>query len=257
MKHYLILYVFILIFNCLNAQKTQNLKITYNIHYNTELPNSKLGNLEISKNKSIFTITSNEKDNEKEITTKDNNVIVKSKSNKKRFVYFDYQKDTILSTVKLFSTNYLIKEKKPKIIWNLLEETKKIGNLNVQKATTKFRGRNYIAWYSLDYPIKFGPWKFHGLPGLIIEIFDESKRYHWVLKAINYQNENPSFLMDIKDYKEISLKEYVKIRYDNNLNFLFVKLPRGTKIISSKISPRNSIEIKFEWEEREEKTEKD
>jgi len=252
MRHLFILYISILFFTHLNAQEQNDIIVTYDIHYNTELPNTKLGTLLISKKKSVFIIKRNEKENEKKITVKDNNITIKSKSNKQRFVYFDYEKDTILTTVNLFSKNYLIKEELPKINWNLLNEKKKIGNLNVQKATTKFRGRNYIAWYSLNYPIKFGPWKFHGLPGLIIEIYDESNRYHWVLKTIN-NNENSSFNLNKKDYKEISLKEYVKIRYSDSPNFLTAKLPRGTKIVSSKISPRNSIEIKFEWEEEKKK----
>lgn len=34
-------------------------------------------------------------------------------------------------------------------------------------ATTQFRGLTYTAWFALDIPINEGPWKFHGLPGLI------------------------------------------------------------------------------------------
>jgi len=250
MRYQFILCISILFCTHLNAQEQNDIIVTYDIHYNTELPNIKLGTLIISKKKSLFIIKRNEEENEKKTTVKDNNITIKSKSNKKRFVYFDSEKDTILTTVKLFSKNYLIQEKSPKMNWNLLDEKKKIGNLNVQKATIKFRGRNYIAWYSLNYPIKFGPWKFHGLPGLIIEIHDENNRYHWVLKTIN-NSKNSSFNFNKKDYEEICLKEYVKIRY--NPNFLTGKLSRGTKIVSSKTSSRNSIEIKFEWEKEKKK----
>jgi GLPGLI family protein len=252
---YLISFLFVITFTKINAQKTKELVVTYDIHYNTELPNIKLGTLQISNDKkqSIFTITQKKKENKKKVEIgDDNNITIRTISNKQRFVYFNYDIDTTYTTSKLFSKNYLIKEKVPKINWRLLKEKKKIGNLNVQKATTNFRGRNYTAWYSLDYPIKFGPWKFHGLPGLIIEIYDESNRYHWILKTIN-NGENSSFNLNKKDYKEINLKEYVKIRDSDSPNFLTTKFPRGTRVVSSKKSPRNSIETKFEWEEEKKK----
>jgi GLPGLI family protein len=56
--------------------------------------------------------------------------------------------------------------------WQLTEETKQIDSLLCTKATTKFRGRNYEAWFCPDIAIPNGPFKFGGLPGLIIEIYD-------------------------------------------------------------------------------------
>lgn len=40
------------------------------------------------------------------------------------------------------------------------------------KATTRFRGRDYTAWVTKELPINDGPWKFYGLPGLILQIED-------------------------------------------------------------------------------------
>ena len=174
---------------------------------------------------------------------------LQSISNKQRFVHTDFNSDVTYTTVKLYSKHYVIKEQTPQFKWVLTDEIKKIDDLNVQKATMTFRGRNYVAWYSLDYPLRFGPWKFHGLPGLIVEIYDESNRYHWILKSIKNDSEKFAFQMNEKDYKEISIQEYVDVRYNQKPNFMSTKLPRGARIESTKKAPRNSIEIAFEWEE--------
>jgi len=64
-----------------------------------------------------------------------------------------------------------------KIIWNISHETKKIQDYTLQKATAKFGGRNWIAWFNKDIPFNEGPFKFSGLPGLIFEIYDTKKNF--------------------------------------------------------------------------------
>ena len=59
--------------------------------------------------------------------------------------------------------------------WKLNKETKNIGKFNCKKATCSFRGRNYTAWYTLEVPLPYGPWKLQGLPGVILEAYDEKK----------------------------------------------------------------------------------
>ncbi|MDR6157172.1 GLPGLI family protein [Chryseobacterium sp. SLBN-27] len=66
---------------------------------------------------------------------------------------------------------YKIKEnEKPE--WKVLNEKQKIGEYNAQKATTSFGGRDWIAWFSTEIPIQDGPYKFYGLPGLIVKLED-------------------------------------------------------------------------------------
>ena len=57
--------------------------------------------------------------------------------------------------------------------WSITNNYKELGSFIVYEATTSFRGRDYTAWFTYDIPIDAGPWKFHGLPGLILEVKDE------------------------------------------------------------------------------------
>lgn len=68
---------------------------------------------------------------------------------------------------------YKIQEdKKPE--WKILPDKQKIGEYNAQKATTSFGGREWTAWFSTDIPFQDGPYKFYGLPGLIVKIEDNT-----------------------------------------------------------------------------------
>lgn len=66
---------------------------------------------------------------------------------------------------------YKVKEdQKPE--WKILPEKQKIGSYNAQKATTSYGGREWVAWFSTDIPFQDGPYKFYGLPGLIVKLED-------------------------------------------------------------------------------------
>ena len=56
--------------------------------------------------------------------------------------------------------------------WKILPEKEKIGAYEAQKAETEFGGRKWTAWFSSEIPIQDGPYKFYGLPGLIVKIED-------------------------------------------------------------------------------------
>ena len=58
--------------------------------------------------------------------------------------------------------------------WKIEPQKKKIDKLDAQKATLDFGGRSWTAWFSQDFPFQDGPYKFHGLPGLILEMEDST-----------------------------------------------------------------------------------
>ncbi len=68
------------------------------------------------------------------------------------------------------------------MVWSIQPETQKIGDYTAQKAITKFGGRDWTAWFTSDVPLQDGPYKFSGLPGLIIKVEDASGSYSFDLK---------------------------------------------------------------------------
>ncbi|MGB4961194.1 MAG: GLPGLI family protein [Saprospiraceae bacterium] len=76
----------------------------------------------------------------------------------------------------------------PQIKWNISKEQKTIGNYVCIKASTKFRGREYTAWFAPKLPAKIGPWKLTGLPGTILEAVDSQNLIYFKAATINFTN---------------------------------------------------------------------
>lgn len=72
---------------------------------------------------------------------------------------------------------YYVFETVDNIQWNVEADTKKINNYNLQKATTTFGGRKWTAWFTPDINIPEGPYKFRGLPGLVLFVEDDKKDF--------------------------------------------------------------------------------
>jgi len=85
-------------------------------------------------------------------------------------------------TGKMFS----VEEPIPTIDWTITTDIKEIGGMTCQKATARFRGRNYEAWFCSQLPYSNGPWKLGGLPGLILEAYDTKKEV--MFKMTSFEN---------------------------------------------------------------------
>jgi GLPGLI family protein len=87
------------------------------------------------------------------------------------------KKDSFENTSLILLNDLFSLKSTDKMNWKLLNDTKVDGQYKLQKATTTFGGRNWIAWFSKDVNLSEGPYKFRGLPGLIFEIEDDKKNF--------------------------------------------------------------------------------
>lgn len=67
------------------------------------------------------------------------------------------------------------------LTWKIMPETAKIGNYKTQKAEAAYGGRTWTAWFTTDLPFNDGPYKFSGLPGLIVKVEDAAGDYSFDL----------------------------------------------------------------------------
>ena len=120
------------------------------------------------------------------------------------------------------------------IIWDISAEQEKILGHLVQKATTFFAGREWTAWFTPEISIPDGPYKFYGLPGLILKISDKTNTHSFEIISIQNQKSN-FFILNQNDYKkakQITLKEYEKM--PNHLELFKRQALRGDVIFRTK-----------------------
>lgn len=132
----------------------------------------------------------------------------------------------ILYSIQSFDI-YQLKDKQG-IKWNIEKETKKALSFTLQKATARFGGRNWIAWFSRDFPFQEGPYKFHGLPGLIVEIYDDKDNYHFSLN----KSENFTDSQFISFYKNAKARG-IEIPYSKYQSMLLSYYQDPIKFINS------------------------
>lgn len=94
-------------------------------------------------------------------------------------MYPDY---SVIFFNNLIADEYMVKDER-KQQWSILSDKTKIGEFTVQKAVCDFIGRKWTAWFTTDLPIQDGPYKFHGLPGLIVKLEDATHTHSFELKG--------------------------------------------------------------------------
>ena len=127
-----------------------------------------------------------------------------------REVFTNYPKGKLSVTDHILTSSYIYEEDLAAISWKIEMKNKEILNYSCQKAVGNFRGRHYEAWFTPELPINNGPWKFKGLPGLILEVRDSDN--HYVFEAIGIEQTETPILFPEKKYIKTNREELNKIR---------------------------------------------
>ena len=129
---------------------------------------------------------------------------------------------------RLATTNILCEEDNERPEWQLHPETMTILSYPCQKATCRFKGRDYTAWYTMDIPLSDGPWKLHGLPGLILKAEDSRGHFSFTCTGLEQSRDAKSILIHTKGREKLSRKELDKMYeryYTDPMGFLSSTAP--------------------------------
>ncbi len=277
MKFYLVFSLFLA--SCLHAQfRIENAEFTmktssykaenfdtslYNVYYKVEyIPDvaqrekrkDAICILEIGKGYSKFADVKqlkldslNEKySHQKEVNVKEMEGLLNINVGFKPIILKDLSKKKITYQARI-KDGYQYQEDQPEFKWKIQKDTKSIlGNI-CRKATMNFRGRDYIAWFTEAISSNNGPYKFEGLPGLILELSDTKGDYHFLAIGIDKKN-LPIYLRNEERILKVSRDKYNEVEktYHDNPGFFHGKPYNadGTPmVIKSKPIPYNPIEL--------------
>ncbi len=126
--------------------------------------------------------------------------------------YKNFSDDYILSYANVAYLKHAIaKDSIPLFSWQITNNKKEILGYNCLSAKTYFRGREYIAYFTTQIPVSDGPWKFNGLPGLILEVSDSTNRINYTAKKLEINN-NPLTIISPFRHEESKSWEEIIIR---------------------------------------------
>lgn len=103
--------------------------------------------------------------------------------------------------------------------WSLTDETATVLGYKCQKATCHWRGRDFVAWFASDIPIRRGPWLFGGLPGLILKVYDKDRHYTFEAVSIK-RGKQPIIRYAYEGYRKASRDRYLKLNCQLNEEYM-------------------------------------
>ena len=93
------------------------------------------------------------------------------------YVYKNYPTGQMAITDRISLQDYCYVDSLHTQTWTMGDSTREVLGYTCQQAMADFRGRRWTAWFATDIPISDGPWKLGGLPGLILEAYDEGQQH--------------------------------------------------------------------------------
>ncbi len=149
---------------------------------------------------------------------------------------------------------FIVSDKARNIRWSLKEEFKEIGGrFYCQKAVGVLRGRTYTAWFDRSIPVSIGPWKLHGLPGLLVEAVDEKGQVAFTLSSVSYPCTIQKTISPPLNGASVSLEEFVDIEKnvaEGYIKYLKSKMPRGAVTRITSVSKTPGLEVDYSFDEK-------
>lgn len=113
--------------------------------------------------------------------------------------YYFFRENKFYSKESICMNGCMVEDVIERPDWKITKDTLSFSGIHAQKATAKFKGRNWTAWFAPELPFESGPWKLNGLPGLILEAYDDKKEVQF--KFLGVENTKPGSLATESAYK--------------------------------------------------------
>lgn len=106
-------------------------------------------------------------------------------------IYKNYPQGRLTHTEKICQDWFRYDEEMPRLDWEMTDSITSVLGYECQSARCEFRGRRWTVFFSEDIPLMDGPWKLHGLPGLIMKAEDDKGHYTFECIGIKSKADRP------------------------------------------------------------------
>lgn len=132
-------------------------------------------------------------------------------------IYKNYPEGRLTHTEKICQDWFRYDEEMPALDWELTDSVTTVLGYECQSARCSFRGREWTVFYTEEIPIMDGPWKLHGLPGLIMKASDKDGHYTFECIGIKSKADRPVTIYKVPFNKTDRRGYYdAKHRYEVN-----------------------------------------
>ncbi len=125
-------------------------------------------------------------------------------------LFCDQAADRLTHTDQIGMDHLLYTEPLPDCGWELADGERTILGYACRRARCTFRGRSYEAWYAPEIAVSGGPWKFGGLPGLILAVKDDAGVLD--LEATGVEQRVEPIRMTDRNYLKTNRKKYLDLK---------------------------------------------
>lgn len=127
------------------------------------------------------------------------------------------------------------------------DSTKTILDYQCVMASTDYHGRKWTVWFTPEIPMQDGPWKFCGLPGLVMEASEPSGQHSSSISGIEISSQ-PIYPVFKTDYEKMNRHEMLRVQrhYRENSNAMF-KAATGIELSGNVDTPVTEESRKYDF----------
>ena len=135
------------------------------------------------------------------------------------------------------SIDYQYQENQLSFTWRITPAKKTIAGHECQQAYAAYGGRVWEAWFARDIAVSDGPYKFYGLPGLILQIRDTHDNYVFSLLCLDVNPQpfdataDTGTPLSIKSSAPIIKKaKFLQAKYNDEVTFVDRMVGSGNQV---------------------------
>lgn len=168
-------------------------------------------------------------------------------------IYKNYPAGRLTHTEKICQDWFCYDEEMPGLDWNLTDSVTKVLDYECQSARCMFRGREWTVFYTEEIPLMDGPWKLHGLPGLIMKASDDKGHYTFECIGIKSKADRPITIYKVP-FNKTDRNGYYDARHRYEINpYAYYEATTGNAITvndengNPQVDAYDPIELQYDY----------